>query len=316
MTNPSATFHLFPRWAGRTAGLKAGRLARPIAEKNHPDRPKSADLHVHTNYSDGSFSPAEVVERATALGLTHIAITDHDEVGGIPEAVAAARNGPVEVVPGVEISTRLEHAEIHIIGLFITPECGTLGEFLRERSAERKTRVYAMTGKLRDLGVALEPEDVFAVADKGIAGRLHVAEALLRKGMVGSLQEAFYRYIGDEGPACVARQAISPAEVVGHIRSAGGVPILAHPGLSNCDELIPALVQAGIMGIEVYYPAQSAAEERFYLGIAEKNGLLVSGGSDCHGQYKNEIMLGRIRIAPEQVERLREAAQSVRKSAG
>ena len=278
----------------------------------HPDPPKGADLHVHTTYSDGSLAPAEVVALGQSRGLAQIAITDHDTIDGIPEAVAAAQNTPLEIVPGVEVSTRLEHAEIHILGLFIEPDRGTLSAFLRERYEERRVRIYAMTAKLRELGLALSPEEVFAVAGEGVAGRLHVAEALLRKGQVGSQQKAFYRFIGENGPAYVARQVIHPAEAVRHICSVGGVPILAHPGLSNCDELIPALVESGIMGIEVYYPAQSPADAQFYLGIAQKHGLLVSGGSDCHGHYKNEVMLGRIRIAPELLERLREAAQSVR----
>ena len=282
-------------------------LTNPITTFR-PDQPKSADLHVHTNYSDGSFSPAEVLELAVGIGLTHIAITDHDSVDGVPQAVAAAQGGPVEVVSGVEVSARMAHPEIHIIGLFIVPGRGTLCKFLRERLDERRARIHTMTSKLRDLGLALTPEDVFAVASNGAPGRIHVAEALVRKGQVGSLQEAFYRYIGDNGPAYVARQVISPREAAEHIRSAGGVPILAHPGLSNCDELIPALVDSGIMGLEVYYPAQTSAEEEFYLRIAEKHGLLVSGGSDCHGRFKNEVMMGKVRIASERVERLREAA--------
>ena len=296
--------NLFARSADRAAGLKAGRLAGLSDKKT-----EGADLHVHTNHSDSSFSPAEVVELANKIGLKCVAITDHDSVSGVPEAIEAAKGSPLEVVAGVEISTRVDQGEIHIVGLFVDLNRGTLSEFLGRRFDERIARMHEMTAKLRAMGVTLHPEDVYAVAGKGSPGRTHVAEALVRTGRVGSMHEAFQRFIGDEGPAFIAREVVSPAEAAAHIRSSGGVPILAHPGLSNCDELIPMLVESGIMGIEVYYPSQSRANEQFYLRIAEKHGLLVSGGSDCHGKLKNVVMLGKIRLPEDIVQRLRDAAK-------
>ena len=272
------------------------------------EKAEGADLHVHTNHSDSSFSPAEVVDLANKVGLKCIAITDHDSVTGVAVAAEAAKGTPLEVVAGVEVSTRVDQGEIHIVGLFVDLERGTLSEFLRTRIDERIARMREMTAKLRAMGVTLHPEEVLAVAGKGSPGRPHVAEALVRAGRVGSMQEAFQRFIGDEGPAYIAREAISPAEAAAHIRSSGGVPILAHPGLSNCDELIPMLVESGVMGIEVYYPSQSRANEQFYLRIAEKHGLLVSGGSDCHGKFKNDVMLGNIRLPEDLVQKLRDAA--------
>ena len=286
------------------------------------DQVQGADLHVHTHYSDGSCSPAEIVDLAKAARLAQVAITDHDSLEGVPEAWRASRQGGIEVIPGVEVSTRIGNAEIHITGLFVevqhgTP-CtglvqGTLSKFLATRRDERVGRAYEIAAKLRSLGLAIEAEDVFAAAGKAAPGRMHVALALVQKGQVLSLQEAFYRYIGDNGPAHVPRQIVSPSEAVGHIRSAGGVPILAHPGLSSCDELIPALVDSGVMGIEVYYPGQTPVDEQHYLGIAKKHGLLLSGGSDFHGQFKSDVILGMVRVGPELVQRIRDAAQIVRR---
>ena len=271
-----------------------------------------ADLHVHTLYSDSTLSPAEVVEAAKTAGLSHVGITDHDSIEGIPEAVVAAKTTPVEVVSGVEISTRLNHAEIHILGLFIRKGRGSLAGFLRTRREERKARIYEMTNKLNALGLGITAEEIFAVAGKGAPGRMHVAEALLRAGKIGSIPEAFHRFIGDDGPAYVPREIVTPAQAVAHIRSAGGVPVLAHPGLNNCDELIPALVESGVMGIEVYYPTHTSVQQEFYLRIAEKHHLLVSGGSDNHGRFKDGIAIGEVRISLDLVSRLRDAAQPLR----
>lgn len=268
-----------------------------------------ADLHIHTKYSDGSESPTVVVELAANLNLCAVAITDHDTIEGIPEALAAAEKYAIRVIPGVEISTRIGRIEIHIVGLFIESGRQGLVEFLRTRNEERITRIYEMTAKLRALGVKITPEEVFALARGGSPGRMHVAAALVRAGQVSGIQEAFARFIGDDGPAYVARKIVTPAEAVRLIRSAGGVPILAHPGLTGHDELIPDLVRAGVMGIEVYYPTHTPQMVEFYLRIAERYGLLISGGSDFHGRFKADVTLGQVRISTDLLERLAAAAQ-------
>ncbi len=272
-----------------------------------------ADLHVHTTYSDSTYSPSDVIQKAVCLGLSYVAITDHDTVEGLAEAEGSAKGTAVEVVPGVEISTRMGESEIHILGLFIDRERGGLRAFLRARCEERRGRIYEMTAKLRALGLNICAEEVFAVAGGGAPGRMHVAEALVRAGQVGNVKEAFSRYISDDGPAYVARKAVTPAEAAGLIRSAGGVPVYTHPGLTKCDELIPALVRSGVMGIEVRYPTHNAAQVEFYTRIAEKHGLLLSGGSDCHGKYRDSVLLGTEEVDGNVVERLREGAERVRK---
>jgi predicted metal-dependent phosphoesterase TrpH len=277
----------------------------PLASKTLPDG--GADLHVHTTYSDGALSPAEVVEAARAAGLSYVGITDHDSIEGISQAVAAAKSRSVQVVPGVEISTRMDNREVHILGLFIRMKRGGLGKFLKTRREERKMRIHAITAKLNALGVHATPEEVFAVAGHGAPGRMHVAVALLRNKRVRHIQEAFHRFIGDGGPAYVPREIVTPRQATDLIRAAGGVPVLAHPGLSNCDELIPSLVKAGVMGIEVYYPAHTAVQQDFYLRIAKKHNLLLSGGSDNHGGFKGIEKIGQIRIAVELVARLQAA---------
>lgn len=242
-----------------------------------------ADLHIHTNFSDGCLSPEDIVRRAHEAGLTVIAITDHDNVEGIPRAMAEARISGISLIPGIEFSTDLPDAEIHILGYYIDYKAEWLLELLSRIRNDRKNRIYKTAELLKKLGVEIKPEEVLALAEAGSVGRPHVARVLVSKGIVGSVQEAFNKYLNYGAPAYVPHFKLTPEEAVKVIIKAGGIPVYAHPAVSNKDDIIPALVSAGLAGIEVYYSKHSGTQIKRYLSIAKKHGLLVTGGSDFHG---------------------------------
>ncbi len=268
---------------------------------------KFADLHTHTLASDGSFTPEELVNEAVKRDLAAISVNDHDTVAGIGPALKAGEELGVEVIPGIELTAEHEGAEIHVLGYFIDPENAALAEKLASLKEYRVRRIYKMAEKLNGLGVKLKPEDVFELSQGGTVGRLHVAMAMVRKRLVGSLGEAFQRFIGDRGPAYVAGFRLSPQEAIGLISGAGGIAVLAHPYLLQRDDLIPLFIADGIRGIEVYYPEHSQGQVNYYLELAQKNGLLVTGGSDFHGKGKPDIKLGLVKIPYELVEKLKAA---------
>lgn len=268
---------------------------------------KFADLHLHTLFSDGTYTPEELIVRAKHKGLSAIAITDHDTVKGIAAAVKAGIAKGIEVLAGIELTSEYEGTEIHLLGYLIDYENSELKEKLAFLSRHRVERIYKITDKLRELGVNLEAEAVFEVAKQGNPGRLHVARALVQKGWTSSTDEAFRKYIGDKSPAYVLGFKLSPGEGIKLIKEAGGIPVLAHPYSLNRDELIPLFVDFGLMGIEVYYPQHTQSMINFYLELAKKYNLLVTGGSDCHGKAKPEVMLGSVKISYELVEKLKEA---------
>jgi hypothetical protein len=256
------------------------------------------DLHVHSTASDGSYSPAEVVRRAKAGGLVAFALTDHDTIDGLPEAVAAGEKYGVEVLPGVEISARYPGGTMHVLGLLIDYHDGQLDErlaVLKRARAERNPQIIA---KLNALGIPITMEQVARLSGGGQVGRPHIALALLEAGYVSSLQQAFDLYLRNNGKAYVGKFRFPPAEAIAMIREVKGVPVLAHPftlGLGSAFALKTALqeMQAlGLAGLEVYYSEHTAEQEALYLKLARELGLLVSGGSDYHGENKPEITLG------------------------
>lgn len=266
---------------------------------------KSADLHLHTVFSDGTYTPEEIARSAFSLGLSAISVVDHDTVSGIKKVIDAGQLYGLEVLPGVELSTEYENREIHILGYLIDYESQNFIEQLGVLNKIRVERVYKITDKLKGLGINLEAKSVFDIAKQGNPGRLHIARAMKACGLVNSTGEAFYRYIGDKCAAYVAGFKLSPQEGINLIKEAGGIAVLAHPYSINRDELIPKLVDFGLMGLEVYYPEHTQATINFYLNLANKFSLLVTGGSDCHGKAKPEIKIGSIRIPYELVEKLK-----------
>ena len=267
----------------------------------------SADLHVHTTFSDGTHSPEEVVEQAGKAGLKTVAITDHDVVGGIDPALKKGKEIGVEVIPGIEFTTEKYDTEIHILGYFIDHHSPGLIEAITRIQKGREDRIFKICEKLKGLGVDLDPEEVFKLAGHRAPGRPHVARALVEAGHVKDFKEAFTRYIDFHGPAYVSHYKLSPEEAVRLVVAAGGVPVYAHPAVSNCDQIVPELMAAGLAGIEVYYSGHNKSQTRHYLSLAKKNGLLVTGGSDYHGfKSGREVELGELGIPDELVDKLKD----------
>ena len=272
---------------------------------------KYADLHLHTSFSDGAYSPEGLVNSAVKAGLAAIAVTDHDTVSGVALAIDAAKDRGVEVIPGIELSAEEGSQEVHILGYFIDYNNNGLLKRLGVLKQNRIERIYKIAEKLNGLGAPLEPEAVFKLAGGGTVGRLHIARALVSKGFVKNNPEAFQRYIGDRSPAYVLGFRFSAKDAIALIREVGGIPVLAHPYSMHKDELIPVFVDYGLMGLEVYYPEHSQSMINFYSKMAEKLGLLVAGGSDCHGDAKEEVKIGMIRLPYEFVEKLKAARKAV-----
>lgn len=265
---------------------------------------------MHTFFSDGSDSPESVVEESCHAGLSVIAITDHDTLAAIKPARAAAESWGIEVIPGIELSTESEGKDIHILGYFMDPDNSDLVKKLEEFRATRFARIAAMVENLKKEGLDnLSFEEIKNGCRSDALGRPHLAMALVQKGWVGNAWEAFDKYIGDQCPAYVPKHKQSPVEAIDLIRKCGGVAVLAHPMVTAKDELIPSFVEAGLGGIEVYYPNCSETVISFYEGIARKHKLTMTGGSDAHGKNKNNTWIGKRRIPCELVEQLRARAK-------
>ena len=242
------------------------------------------DLHTHTTASDGTLSPRELVRAAARRGVRVLAVTDHDSTDGLRDALdEAEHHRPLTIVPGLEINCDVPGAEVHVLGYLVDHEAAWFQDFLREQRAERVARVHRIAARLAELGLPIDPAEVFAIVKEGSAGRPHVAQVMVQHGYVKSVREAFDRYLHVNGPANVPRKRFTPVEAVRIIRRARGVPVLAHPGLANRDELIPELVEAGLLGIETYYPEHSPAQTTAYRQMCARLGLVATGGSDFHG---------------------------------
>ncbi|NIA13024.1 MAG: PHP domain-containing protein [Nitrospiraceae bacterium] len=272
--------------------------------------PHYADLHVHTNHSDGSDSPKKVVERAARAGLSAIAITDHDTVSGLGEAHVAGGFQKIEIFPGVEISASFAGTELHVVGLGIDHWCGPLLEKLHELQMARSSRADQIIARLNALGIALERAEVEAQANvDGVLGRMHIARALLARGVTTSVQEGFDRFIRKGRKAFVPKKAIKCAEAIDLIHEAEGVAIVAHPGLGDrLEPLLPRLLKLPFDGIEVYHVRHTAGHVTRFTQLALEHDLLISGGSDCHGRVKNEEpALGSVRVPYHHVELIKDA---------
>ena len=270
----------------------------------------AADLHVHTSASDGTDEPGLVVRRAKATGLEAVGITDHDTVDGLAAALEAGRELRLEVIPGIELGAAEKGTELHFLGYFVDFRSPALLACLNRLRANRTERVFKMVQKLRELGLPITPGQVLAAAAGGAAGRPHVARVLVQEGLVATVKEAFDRYLGAGRPAYVPRFKYTPREAVQLILQAGGVPVLAHPGLAGKDEVIPELVQAGLKGLEAYYPLHTGAQTEHYLSLCAQSGLIPTGGSDYHGAgHENHSRLAAVTVPYVAVQRLKEAAR-------
>lgn len=257
------------------------------------------DLHVHTTASDGTLAPGECVALAARLGLAAIAITDHDTVAGNAPALARGAELGFEVVPGVEISTSYQGVAIHLLGYYPAAEAAGLEALLAEVREGRRERNPRILGKLAELGCPVDAEEVAQEAGGEVVGRPHIAAVMIRRGYVASLQEAFDRYLARGAPAYVERRKASPAEAIATLRGAGAVPVLAHPAASGfrdprqAEPMVGAFVDLGLRGIEAHYTGHTQADVALYSRLARTYGLVVTGGSDFHGETKPEIQMGR-----------------------
>ena len=248
------------------------------------------DLHIHTTKSDGVDTPAQIVEKAKDLGMYAIAITDHDTLAGVEEALEAGRRQDLQVLPACEISAG-GVSEVHVLGYGLRPGCGIDG-LLEEMAADRVSRMEQMLARLRGLGIDIAFESIKGYTT-GCLGRAHLARALMEGGHVASIKEAFDKYLSPTGAAYVARKKMDTRNVISLIRDCGGVPVVAHPGRGRVDtfwleECLRAWKKRGLMGVEAYHPAHGLTMAHALDRMARRNGLLVTGGSDYHGSTKTQ----------------------------
>lgn len=264
------------------------------------------DLHIHSTASDGRLTPVEIVREAAERGLTYIALADHDTVDGIAPAQAAAQAFPqLKVIPCVEISTDIPQGEVHVLGYFIDYNNAELGATLGRFRNSRLRRAQGMVAKLDDLGIHIDWQRVQQIAGGSSIGRPHIAQAMLEKGYIDSIKQAFTEYLGRNRPAYVEREKMTPAEAVALIVKAQGLPVLAHPLTVNDPEVMTIeLKAAGLVGIEAYYDGYTTDEINWLVGLADKHNLIATGGSDYHGLDPTETAIGGADLPIESVERL------------
>jgi 3',5'-nucleoside bisphosphate phosphatase len=257
------------------------------------------DLHTHSTASDGTFAPAEVARMAKRSGLAGFALTDHDTVAGVAQAQEEAKRLGMAFIPGIEISAQYPFpGTLHMLGYGIDPGSSALAELSRWQIDSRNQRNPRIIQRLRELGVAITMEEVEAIAGSEVIGRPHIAEILVRKGYVSSLKHAFDKYLAHGGSAYVSRERMKPGEAIGMIRAAGGLAVLAHPvqlrteNDAQLHRVIKDLADMGLVGIEVIHSDHGAEDLEKFMRIADRYGLLKTGGSDFHGVNKKEIQLG------------------------
>jgi len=274
---------------------------------------KYIDLHTHTTASDGSMRPAELVKYAKSRGLAAVAVTDHDTVEGLDEALAAGIEAGIEVIPGVEIGVDFD-SEMHILGYFPCKTYAKIADTLSTLRKNREERNPKIVRKLNEMGFSLTMDEVRKEAQGKIVGRPHIAKVLVKKGFVKSIEEAFEKYLANGRPAYFKKDRLSPRQGIQEILKAGGIPVLAHPkhlrlDMEHLDTLLEELKMKGLKGIEAYYVDNTAAETGVFLRLALKHDLIVTGGSDFHGKFKPNIQIGtgrgNLKVPYELLEKLR-----------
>ena len=272
-----------------------------------------ADLHIHTIFSDGTHTPEEIVEKALQSGLSTIAISDHDAVEGIPRAEAAARNAArgengksLEIIPAIEMNAETETNEVHVLGYFIDWEANWFQILLKDLQMRRRRRIEGMVQKLKDLGLPIEVEQVFQQASEKSVGRPHIARVLVEAGLVTSFQDAFNRYLAYGKPAYVKGDRLSVEEAIHAIKQAGGVPVLAHPGVYKPPLDVESVIPKGIEGIEIFYNEHDPEQQRRFKNLCNEHNLLMTGGSDFHGDNRPHRTLGSVQLDDTYVTLLKE----------
>ena len=258
-----------------------------------PDE-KVVELHAHSNMSDGLESPEKLMQRAKRAGVRAISLTDHDTVAGLSRAGAEADRLGMEFIPGIEFTCDHDGRSVHILGHFIQPDAPRLAAQIKTRGFARVERMGEIIDRLNHSGLRLDKEDFFSVyADSPSITRGQLGAYMLKKGFAKSREEVFTKYIGESASCYVELNNLTPFDALELIHDAGGAATLAHPKLSECDELIPALAEGGLAGVEVEHPSQDADAQRHYRKMAKEHGLLCMGGSDCHGVPHKRDRLGQ-----------------------
>ncbi|MHC4871034.1 MAG: PHP domain-containing protein [Planctomycetota bacterium] len=273
---------------------------------------RKVDLHTHTNFSDGILTPEELVEEAIWKGLSAIGITDHDSLAGIERAQNAGEKSGIEVIPGVELSCELEGVEVHILG-YLMNKSEVVTNCLKTLCADRQDRMKKMVEKAQSSGLDIKYEEVIAQANGDSVGRPHLARVMVEKGYVKNISSAFANYIGDDKAMYVAKRRLNAFDAIGLIREAEGISVLAHPGVNNLVEFIPLFAKNGIQGLEVFYSAHSPEIENIMLKMAQEYNLIATGGSDYHGDPKNDRELGYPSISYKYLEQMRDAMKIYQK---
>lgn len=298
---------------GRETIARANTLIHSARDAN---RVRRIDLHTHSTASDGTDVPANVARLAARAGLAAFALTDHDTLAGIPDARAAAEDAGVELVVGVELSARVPHGEMHVLGYLVAEDHPGFRARLAELRDSRRLRAHRIVERLQHLGLAITDADVAAQVGDASPGRPHVAHALVAKGLARDVQQAFDLWLGRGKPAHVARDDLSPGECVGLVQKAGGVAVLAHPSTLPRDALgaaVADLARRGLAGIEVEHPRNDEALRGELHALAKEHDLVATGGSDYHGRTKPGVEIGtglggNVSVAYEALEALRERA--------
>lgn len=270
----------------------------------------AADLHLHTTFSDGKDTPAELIRRAHALGISAVAVTDHDTLEGLEEAAAAADIAGIELVPGIEFSAHYNLLEVHILGLWVDRRAVALNRLVDEYAAAREERARKMVQRLQKMTIKVDFELVRQKAGNGVIGRPHLAQVLVDIGAVSSFPEAFKRFLGRHAPAYVPKLNLKPEQAIAAIHQAGGLAVLAH-GLAGGlgGEHVVALVEMGLDAVEVVHPKFTDADQEWLVNLAEQRGLGQTGGSDWHGEGWSEGKMGDFLVPPPCFQELRERAR-------
>src|SRR5262245_53481989 len=271
-----------------------------------------ADLHLHTNFSDGTYTPEELAGRARELGFAALALTDHDTVEGCARMAAACAGAGLEFMPAAELTAEVEGNELHLLAYFLDTRNPRLLEELTRFQRVRQNRLREMVARLNQLDIPLQPDAVFALANCRSPGRPHVARALVMGGFCSNLDEAFERFLKKNRPAWVPKFKISALDAIELIHQADGLAVMAHPGLNHVDEIIPGLVRAGLDGLECFHTKHTPSAGEHYVRLAKELGLLITGGSDCHGLSKGKPLIGTVRLPYEYVARIK--TEAARKS--
>ena len=276
------------------------------------------DLHMHTTASDGRCSPEELVRLAKAVGITTMAVGDHDTMAAVPAAGSAAVAAGIEFVPGIEITSVSGGKDVHVLGYFLDPGTPGLSELIDDQRRRRLARAQEIGDRLARLGAAIDVEELMATVachnGKAIA-RPQIAQALVKAGHVATVAEAFDRYLGESCGAYVPHTGAAPEEVVRLVLAGGGIASLAHPGYTNQDDIIPRLVEAGLGAIEAYHSSHESEMTAHYLALAKSFGLAVTGGSDYHGEgTRRSEFFGRTQLPEEDYLRFLERAGRTRES--